>query len=33
MTHNCLESSVMTAVDEIDALDFIWESTHVLRIL
>lgn len=33
MTHTCLESSVMTAVEEIDALDFIWEATHVLRIL
>lgn len=33
MTHETIESSVMAAQAEIDALDFIVEPTHILRVL
>ncbi len=33
MTHETTESAVQAALTEIDALDFIREKTHVLRVL
>lgn len=33
MTHETVESSIMAAREEIDALDFIVEPTHILRVL
>ena len=33
MTHDTVESSLRAALDEIDALDFIGEKTHLLRVL